>query len=65
MLSPDFDLDFFMTKIANEFTFEYQYAPLPDAEEQLAQAWDIIFALILEDYQNEQRGNNNVESEPC
>ena len=38
----------------SDFRFEYQYEPCPDAEEQLAQAWDIIFALILEDYQEDQ-----------
>lgn len=38
----------------SDFSFEYQYEPSPEAEESLAQAWDIIFALILEDYQEEQ-----------
>jgi len=37
-----------------EFLFEYQYSPSPDAEERLAQAWDLILALILEDYEMEQ-----------
>lgn len=37
-----------------DFFFEYQYEPSPEAKEQLAQAWDIIFALILEDYLEEQ-----------
>ena len=50
----------------NDFTFEYEYIPSPDAEERLAQFWDIIFALILEDIQNEQRGEKEtLESEPC
>ena len=46
-----------------DFSFEYEYAPSPDAEEQLAQVWDLILDLILEDYQSEQ--NNDLESEPC
>lgn len=37
-----------------DFFFEYEYDPRPDAEEQLAQAWDLILALVLEDYQAEQ-----------
>ena len=46
--------------------FEYEYIPSPDAEERLAQFWDIIFALILDDIQNEQQGEKEtLESEPC
>jgi len=37
-----------------EFLFEYQYSPSPDAEERLAQSWDLILTLILEDYEMEQ-----------
>lgn len=37
-----------------DFLFEYQNEPSPDAEERLAQAWDLILALILEDIQAEQ-----------
>ena len=44
-----------------EFPIEYQYSPSPDAEERLAQAWDLILALILEDFENEQ--NTTSESE--
>ena len=38
----------------SDFFFEYEYDPCPDAEEQLAQAWDLILELILEDYLSEQ-----------
>ncbi len=54
-----------MANILNDFTFEYEYSPSPEAEEQLAEAWDIIFALILQDIQNEQQGEANAESESC
>ena len=50
-----------MSNADNDFSFEYEYTPCPDAEEKLAQAWDIIFALILEDYENEMK----AESVPC
>ena len=39
----------------SDFSFEYEYVSSPDEEERLSQAWDIIFALILEDYENELR----------
>jgi hypothetical protein len=35
------------------FQIQYAYIPSPDAEDQLAQAWDIIFNLILDDLQFE------------
>ncbi len=44
-----------------EFLFEYQYSPSPDAGERLAQAWDLILALILEDFENEQQANSERE----
>jgi len=44
-------------KTNSDFLFEYQYEPSPDAEERLAQALDLILALILEDYENEQKQN--------
>jgi len=50
-----------MSNETNDFSFEYEYIPCPDAEEQLAEAWDIILALILEDYENEIK----AESVPC
>lgn len=40
--------------MTTDFFFGYEYEPCPDAEERLAQTWDIIFALILEDYLEEQ-----------
>ena len=47
----------------SDFVFEYVYEPSPDAEQALAEAWDIILALILEDYENEIREIKNWESE--
>jgi len=49
----------------NDFSFEYEYIPSPDAEERLAEAWDIIFALILEDYENEKREENERINSNC
>jgi hypothetical protein len=50
-------------KTNSDFLFEYQYEPSPDAEERLAQALDLILALILEDYENEQKEKNTLEGE--
>ncbi len=50
-----------MTDPLEEFLFEYQYSPSPDAEERLAQAWDLILALILEDFENEQQADSERE----
>ena len=47
----------------SDFVFEYEYISSPDAEEQLAQAWELILALILEDYENELREAQNLEAE--
>jgi hypothetical protein len=52
-----------MSNADNDFSFEYEYVPSPDAEERLAQAWEIILALILEDYDIEKQGENILESE--
>jgi hypothetical protein len=52
-----------MQKTLEEFPIKYQYTPSPDAEERLAQAWDLILALILEDFENEQ--NTTSESDQC
>jgi len=49
----------------SDFLFEYHYEPTPDAEERLAQALDLILALILEDYDNEQREQTDLENKPC
>ena len=54
-----------MSNADNEFSFEYEYIPSPDAEERLAEAWDIIFALILEDYENEKREENQRINSNC
>ncbi len=50
-----------MTNATNEFLLEYEYTPSNDTEEKLSQAWEIILALILEDYENEMK----AESESC
>ena len=54
-----------MTNATNNFSFEYLYTSSPDAEERLTQAWDIILALILEDYENEKQGDDLSESATC
>ena len=54
-----------MSNETNDFSFEYEYTPCPDAEEKLAEAWDIIFALILEDYENDIREAKILEAKPC
>jgi hypothetical protein len=54
-----------MTNATNDFPFEYFYTPSPDAEERLAEAWDIILALILEDYEKEKQGDDFSESVQC
>ncbi len=51
-----------MSNETNDFSFEYEYTPSPDAEERLAEAWDIIFALILEDYENDIREAKKMET---
>jgi len=47
-----------MQNLLDDFLFEYEYMPSPDDEERLAQAWDLILALILDDYENEQKTNS-------
>ena len=47
----------------SDFLFEYEFTRSDNAEERMAQAWEIILALILEDYQNELRETQNLESE--
>jgi hypothetical protein len=51
--------------MSSDFLFEYQYNPSPEAEERFAQALDLILALILEDYENEQKENTESDGEPC
>lgn len=52
--------------MSSDFFFEYEYIPSTDAEEQLVQVWDIIFALIGEEIQAEnQEILDDLESETC
>ena len=43
-----------MDKDQKDFPLEYCFIPTPDAEARLAQALDIIVALILEDVLNDK-----------
>ena len=43
-----------MENTTDNLSIEYEFNPSPDAEERLAQAWDLILALILEDLKAEQ-----------
>jgi hypothetical protein len=52
-----------MQNTFEDFPIEYQYTPSPDAEERLAQAWDMILALILEDFENEQKPLRRVSND--
>jgi hypothetical protein len=54
-----------MSNADNDFSFEYEYVPSRDVEERLAQAWEIILALILEDYENDIREAEILEAKPC
>jgi hypothetical protein len=51
-----------MSSAPDNCLLEYQYAPSPDAEERLAEAWEIILALLLQDLEDEQ---TNSEGERC
>jgi hypothetical protein len=46
-----------------DFVLEYEYSPSPDAAERLAEAWEIILALILQDLEDAQQSNS--EGDPC
>jgi len=46
-----------------DFVFEYEFNPSPDAEERLAQAWDLILALILDDIKAEQQPEPGTEND--
>lgn len=37
-----------------EIIIEYEYEPSKDAQERLTEAWDIIFDLIIKDFEDEQ-----------
>ena len=49
----------------SDFLFEYLYEPSPDAEERFARAMDLILALMLEDYENEQKEKPDLEGDQC
>ena len=51
-----------MSDTEQEFTFEYEYTPNRDAEERMTQAWEIILALMLEDYMSEAQ---SLEANSC
>jgi len=51
--------------MSSDFLFEYVYEPSPDAEERFAQALDLILALLLEDYEDEQKEKPDLEGDPC
>ena len=44
----------------NDFAIEYQYIASPDAEERLAEAYDLILGLILDELQGQAK-----DGEPC
>ena len=52
-----------MSNAENDFSFEYEYIPSRDAEERITQAWEIILALILEDYETDIREAKKLEAE--
>ena len=41
-------------KVKSELVIEYEYEPSKDAQERLDEAWDIIFDLIIKDFEDEQ-----------
>jgi len=43
----------FMSNDPEDFLVQFLYQPTPDAQERLAQVWELIIKLILEDYKNE------------
>lgn len=49
-----------MSNDPDDFPVEFVHNPSPDAEERLAQAWDLILQLMLEDYENEAQTNRGV-----
>ncbi len=54
-----------MSNADNDFSFEYEYTPCLDAKERMTQAWEIILALILEDYESEIREAIILEVKEC
>ena len=52
-----------MSNMITDFSLEYEFCPMPDAEESLAQVWDLILDLILEDIRQEQEEIKTLERE--
>ncbi len=51
---------------SSDFFFEYEFTATPDSAERIVQVWDIIFALILEDFKiEEQVKKTDSGIEPC
>jgi len=51
---------------SSDFFFEYEFVATPDSAERIAQAWDIIFSLILEDSKTEEQvKETDSDIEPC
>jgi hypothetical protein len=44
---------FVMSNNPEDLLIEFIYEPAPDADDRLAQAWDLIIELIREDCENE------------
>jgi hypothetical protein len=53
-----------MENTTDNLSIEYRFDPSPDAEERLAQVWDLILSLILEDLKSEQ-SQPEPEIEKC
>jgi hypothetical protein len=51
-----------MENTTDDLLFEYKFIPSPDAEERLAQAFDLILSLILEDLKSEQQPEPETEN---
>ena len=54
-----------MSKTKTDIILEYEHIPTPDATERIDKAWEIIVALILEDYQIEQEENAEELMQPA
>jgi len=64
MMNPGKTPGFFvMENTTDNLSMEYYFNPTPDVEERLAQAWDLILTLIIEDLKSEQQPE--PESETC
>ena len=54
-----------MTNVSDDFRIDYIFNPNSDSIDQLDHAWDIIYALFLEDIKNEIQEIDLSESMPC